>query len=354
MAAYTTIDNPELYFQTQLYTGNGSSGHAITFDGSENMQPDLVWIKQRDSRDHFLYNAVNGATKYVASNTNALLETDTDTMTAFNSDGFTLGSGIGVNENTDTHVSWNWKMGTTSGITTGGASVTPAGYSFSATAGQSVITWTGTGSNLTVPHGLGTALGAMFVKCTSHAGDWVFFHKSLGGAYGMEMPSTSGKQNTTAWFNSTAPDADKFTIGTNGNVNTSGRSYVAYCFAEKQGYSKFGSYVGNGSADPLSVNCGFKPAFIFIKESSGSGNWVMQDNKRIRDDLADSNNGNMIQLYANSAGGDDSDPYIYATANGFVNINANSDTNASGETYIFMAFAEASFVNSKGVPNNAR
>ena len=349
--AYTTIDDPTIYFNTSLWTANGS---AKTISGV-GFQPDLLWTKCRsNSYSHIWVDSVRGITKQIKSDSTAAESTDAQGVTAFNSDGYVLGTQDEFANNGNTFVGWSWKNGTTSGITTGGASVTPAGYSFSAAAGQSIITWTGTGSNLTVPHGLGTALGAMFVKCTSTTGDWVFFHKTMGGAYGMELPSTSGKQNTTAWFNSTAPDADKFTIGTNGNVNTSGRSYVAYCFAEKQGYSKFGSYVGNGSTNPVSVLCGFKPAFIFIKESSGTGNWVMQDNKRIRDDLSDANNGNMPQLYANLANTEDTDPYIYATANGFVNINSNSDTNANGETYIFMAFAEASFVNSKGVPNNAR
>ena len=352
--AYTTINYPQQYFQTVLYTGN-ETNRTITLDDTDaNTDPDFVWIKARnDANSHELFDSVRGVQKPLYTDSNGAEGSTSDSLTAFNTDGFNLGAGGGINGNSDTLVAWCWKGGTTSGITTGGASVTPAGYSFSAAAGQSIITWTGTGSNLTVPHGLGTALGAMFVKCTSTTGDWVFFHKTMGGAYGMELPSTSGKQNTTAWFNSTAPDADKFTIGTNGNVNTSGRSYVAYCFAEKQGYSKFGSYLGTNSADALYVHCGFKPAFIFIKESSGTGNWVMQDNKRIRDDLSDANNGNMPQLYANLANTEDTDPYIYATANGFVNINANSDTNASGETYIFMAFAESPFVTSSGVPNNA-
>ena len=116
MAAYTTIDNPELYFQAKTYTGNGSAGHAITLDGSEDMQPDLVWIKQRDSRDHFLFNSVVGATKYLASNLTQTEQTDANTLTGFNSDGFTLGNGVGCNENTDTHVAWCWKESATAGF----------------------------------------------------------------------------------------------------------------------------------------------------------------------------------------------------------------------------------------------
>ena len=347
--AYTTIDNSELHFQTQLYTGNGSGGHGITFDGSENMQPDVVWIKQRDSRDHFLFNSVNGATKYVAPNTDALLETDTDTMTGFNADGFTLGSGVGCNENNDTHASYNWKMGTTSGITTGGASITPAGYSFNATAGQSVITWTGTGSNLTVPHGLGTALGAMYVKCTSHGGDWVFFHKTLGGAYGMEMPSTSGKQNTTAWFNSTAPDANKFTIGTNGNVNTSGRTYMALCYADVKGYSKFGSYKGNGNANGTFVHLGFKPNWLLLKRSDADGEgWLLHDIKRL------GYNGGNSSFYANGSAGEATGGYLDLHSNGFKATSSNGVVNANGGHYTYMAFAKNPFTTSSGVPGLAR
>ena len=203
--AYTTIDNSELHFQTQLYTGNGSGGHGITFDGSENMQPDVVWIKQRDSRDHFLFNSVNGATKYVAPNTDALLETDTDTMTGFNADGFTLGSGVGCNENNDTHASYNWKMGTTSGITTGGASITPAGYSFNATAGFSIITWTGTGANATLPHGLSSAPGLVIIK-NRDGGHWrVYHHKNTSA------PETDFLRLDTTAATSDSPDPVSYT-----------------------------------------------------------------------------------------------------------------------------------------------
>tara|TARA_R110002020_G_scaffold116109_1_gene266305 strand:+ start:19 stop:1044 length:1026 start_codon:yes stop_codon:yes gene_type:complete len=341
MAAYTTIDNSELFFQCQLYTGNGSGGHAITFDGSENMQPDLVWIKQRDSRDHFLFNSVSGATKYVASNTTSDEETDTDTLTAFNSDGFTLGSGIGVNENTDTHVSWNWKE--------------------SATAGFDIVSYTGNGSSRTISHSLSQVPDWILVKnrdfdpSGTSGTNWDVWHSSLTATSGnnLLLNTNAAEASDASKFNS-APTSSVFGVNTNNGVNKADDPFIAYLWCEKQGFSKFGSYVGTNSANPVVVNCGFKPAWIMIKERSGTGNWVMQDNKRIRDDLSDANNGNMIQLYANSAEGDDSDPYIYTTANGFVNINANSDTNASGATYVYMAFAESPFVNSKGVPNNAQ
>ena len=350
MAVYTTIDDPSAYFQTTLYTGNGST-NAITNSGNSDLQPDWVWIKKRSATEnHALYDSVRGTTKTLYSNLNEAEYTEATSLTAFGSDGFTLGADGIVNANTGTYVSWNWKMGTTSGITTGGASVTPSGYSFSATAGQSVITWTGTGSNLTVPHGLGTALGTMFVKCRSHTGDWVFFHKTMGGAYGMELPSTSAKQNTTAWFNSTAPDADKFTIGTNGNVNTSGRSYVAYCFADVQGYSKFGSYTGNGNVSGTFIYTGHKSSYLMIKRTDSDGQWRIWDNKRNTFNPANTN------LQANENGADYTDNAVAVDflANGIKTRNTEAEINASGGTYVYMSFAENPFVTSTGVPTTAR
>ncbi len=351
MAVYTNIDYPQQYFQCTLYTGN-ETNRTITLDDTDaNTDPDFVWIKARnDANSHELFDSVRGVQKPLSTDGNGAEGSTSDSLTAFNTDGFNLGAGGGINGNSDTLVAWCWKGGTTSGITTGGASVTPAGYSFSAAAGQSIITWTGTGSNLTVPHGLGAALGAMFVKCTSTTGDWVFFHKTMGGAYGMELPSTSAKQNTTAWFNSTAPDADKFTIGTNGNVNTSGRSYVAYCFADVQGYSKFGSYTGNGSGTNAPfIYLGFKPAFVMFKRTDSTSAWSMQDSKRIP-----FNEGNKA-LFANSSEAEStSDNSMDFVSNGFRVRTDTSNYNTSGGTYIFVAFAENPFTSSTGVPNNAR
>tara|TARA_R110000851_G_scaffold208795_1_gene361264 strand:- start:38 stop:1033 length:996 start_codon:yes stop_codon:yes gene_type:complete len=331
MAAYTSIDNPELLFQCQLYTGNGSADHAITFDGSENMQPDLVWIKQRDSRDHFLFNSVVGATKYLASNTSALEETDTDTMTGFNADGFTLGSGVGCNENADTHVSWNWKE--TTGV-------------------FDIVTYTGNGSARTISHNLGVVPQMMIVKKRSNAGgNWQVNTAQLDANQLLELDDLSnGLSTDNSYFNNTRPTSSVFSLGTDGNQNTNTHTYIAYLFGSKQGVSKVGKYLASSDSSSF-IFTGFKPAFLIVKqiESGGNLNWGMFDNRR-----PGFNSTNSF-LYANDSAAEDASnaTSIDLLSNGF-QLRANTVGSNPGKNYIYMAFAESPFVNSKGVPNNSR
>tara|TARA_R110002020_G_scaffold475789_1_gene712322 strand:- start:40 stop:1104 length:1065 start_codon:yes stop_codon:yes gene_type:complete len=353
MAAYTTIDDPELFFQCKLYTGTGNDNLAITLDGSENMQPDMVWIKERNDTGHTLvYDAVRGVTKEIYTNLTNAESTNALTLKSFDSDGFTLGTGGGVNTNNNTHVAWCWKANGSGSSNTDG-SINTIKTSANTTSGFSINTFTGTGANATVGHGLGAAPTHLIVKKTSQGANWGHGSVHIDNWTDYVVFGTGAKEDDATFWQDTAPTSTVFSIGSSGNINTSSETHVAYCFAPKQGFSKFGTYKGNGNDDGAFIYTGFKPAWVMIKEISSTGNWVIQDNKRIDNSLADANNGNMVQLYANLTNAEDNDPYIYATANGFVNLNTSSDSNASGETYFFMAFAESPLVNSNGVPTNA-
>ena len=359
--SYTNgLDNPELYFQTKLYTGNGtaigSGGLTVTFDGSENMQPDWVWIKNRDGTDwHDLFDSVRGVTKRLYSNSTNAENTNTEGLTAFGTNGFTVGNSGDVNTNTNNHVSWNWKAGTSftnDASSTGIGSIDSSG-SVSTDAGFSIISYTGTGSNGTIAHGLGLTPKMMIFKNRSAVKGWSVYHNSLGATKFIFLNETNLAETTSTMFNNTEPTSTLFTVNTDLATNVSGNNYIAYCFAEKKGYSKFGSYTGNGNADGTFVYTGFKPAWLLIKQSSGAGNdWLIYDNKR------DASNVASTILLANGTGAEatgQSFNYIDLLSNGFKLRGSDARNNGSGGTMIYMAFAESPFVNSNGaVPNNAR
>ena len=354
--AFTTIDNPELYFQTVLYTGNQNT-QAITFDGSEDMQPDFVWIKQRadDGYSHELFDVVRGVTKYITSDTNAAEATGSTTLTAFGSDGFTLGADTIVNKNTKTYVAWNWKAGGSSSANSDGT-INTTGTSVNQTAGLSISKYTGTGSNATFGHGLGaTPRIVLWKRLDNDAGavNWIVQSPILGNQTKMvlnttEATSTGSSFSATDDWTSTTID-----LKTYEGQNHSSAVYVAYCIAEKQGYSKIGSYTGNGQDTPngVFVHTGFSPAYILIK-ALDTNSWVIVDNKR----PADSNpvddslpaNDNADETTGNS------DTTFDFLANGFRTNGNSGNNNSSGQKHIFIAFAEAPFVNSNGVPGNAR
>ena len=350
--SYTNgLDDPSASFQTTLYTGNGSNNLSITNSGNSDLQPDWVWIKQRDSRDHFLFDSVRGVLQYVASNTDAAESTLSDGLKSFNSNGFTIDDGVGINQNNDPHVSWNWKAGTsfTNDASSTGIGTIDSTGSVSDTAGFSIVSYTGTGSNGTIKHGLSTVPKIMIVKERDNANNWFVYHYSLGATKQLILQETDAEASFTATWNDTEPTSSVFSVGTSNGTNRSGGGLIAYCFAEKKGYSKFGSYTGNGNADGTFVYTGFKPALIIFKNAdSGSADWVLYDNKR------DGFNSNNIALYPNASAGDDTgnDPDILS--NGFKQRATGSDRNGNGENIIYMAFAENPFVTSTGVPATAR
>ena len=333
--AYTTINKPSDYFNTKLYSASGS-GQSITGVG---FQPDWTWIKARsDGGGHALYDSVRGTTKRLASHNNNAEGTVSGGVTAFDADGFTVGNDGDVNS-ASSIASWNWLAGGTASSNTDG-SIT-SNVSASTTSGFSIVSYSGNGTGgATVGHGLGSALGLIILKCRDTAGtSWQMFHKSLGATKSINLEDTAAAATSTAYWNDTAPTSSVFSLGTGGDFNNGSRTYVAYCFAEKQGFSKFGSYIGNGSADGTFVYTGFKPAFIMVK-STGTESWYTYDNKRT------------------TSGGNEVDKYLLPNqniaegtfgawdflSNGFKARQNWSGNNSSGVTYIYMAFAEQPLV----------
>jgi hypothetical protein len=357
--SYTNgLDNPELYFQVKLYTGNNSS-QSITLDGDEDMQPDWTWIKSRSgsSRDHLLFDAIRTPTKFLKSNSNSAEATASDTLTAFATDGFNVGANGGVNDNGETYASWNWKAGgSTSSNSDGDITST---VSVNTTAGFSIVSYTGNETTLqTVGHGLGVIPKWIIVKNRSTAGAWMIYHESLGVSSGtiqrfIQLDNTNAQNNGGSGDFPTAPTNSVFGIGNFQTMNKSGDSIIAYCFAEKKSYSKFGSYTGNGSTDGTFVYTGFRPAFTIFKRSSGTGGWLIHDNKR-----SESGGGNPLRKYlvAQTSGAEGTDDFftIDHLSNGFKLRATDGESNASGSTYIYMSFAENPFVTSTGIPTTAR
>jgi hypothetical protein len=351
MAAYTTIDNPELYFQTKLYTGNGGT-QSITLDGDENMQPDLVWIKSRpDARDHQIYDSVRGATKVIGSDRNSAEATMSNGLTAFGSDGFSVGNDANVNDSSDSHVAWCWKAGTTSGITTTSSTITHIGYSFNQTSGFSIVRYHGNETaGAKIPHGLAQKPAMIILKNLNNTEQWVVYHHKNTSAPAtdyllLDVNSATADDNTI--WNDTEPDTVNVTLGGDDIVNKNGEDLVGYIFAEKQGYSKFGSYSGNNNSNGTFVFTGFKPAFILTKKSDGTDNWILFDNKRSPFNPVDD------QLYADLSDAEADANAVDFLSNGF-KFRGNGGGYNGNNDYIYMAFAEAPFVNSNGVPCNAR
>ena len=350
--AYTDIDKPTDYFETKLYTGNGGTLNVTGLD----FAPNWVWIKSRSSsRVHCLFDTVRGATKRLQTNEADAEYTTSNSLTGFNSDGFSLGSYNQSNEGSANFVSWNWKAGTSFSNSAGanGASIASTG-SVNTTAGFSIIRWTGSGSNSTVAHGLGAKPDVIIIKNLSNGQQWSSYWSALGATKYMRFNTSNAVATASNRFANTEPTTSVFTVSTDGEVNQNGLNLLAYCFAEKQGYSKFGSYIGNGNADGTFVYTGFKPAFVIRKVTSASSDWIMQDNKR-----SESGGSNQIRnyLFPNSSQAEVSNQNYFNIdflSNGFKMRSTDGGANGSGSNYIYMAFAEESFVSSTGVPATAR
>ena len=346
--AYTTIDKPDDYFNTKLYTGTGSSGSkAITGVG---FQPDWLWIKNRTvAQEHWLADSVRGTTKFLESNsTNAESSDGATGLASFDSDGFTLGTGSDrTNDLNESMVAWCWLAGGTASSNTDG-SITSS-VSANTTAGFSIVSFTGTAANATVGHGLGVAPACFITKSRVNAENWGFYHQSLGNGKQLELNTTAAQKTSSAYYNNTSPTSTVFSIGTADSTNDN-QNMIAYCFAEKKGYSKFGSYTGNGSTDGTFVYTGFKPAFIILKNTSNAQNWYMYDNKRSDFNLSNDH------IYADLSNAEvaNSSHGIDILSNGWKIKTSNDGWNGSGENYIYMAIAENPFVTSTGIPTTAR
>ena len=460
--AYTTIDDPTIYFNTKLYTGNGtaigSGGQAIT---GVNFQPDWTWIKVRSISDsHQLYDAVRGGTKGLRSDTTGAEGTNTEFLSTFDTDGFTVGNNSKVNQNSATYVSWNWLAGgtapaitysvkvvsdsgnkyrfddfgtsavtldlqeggtytfdqsdssnsghplrfsTTSNGTHGGGSeyttgITTTGTPGSAgaktvitvaasaptlyyyctqhsgmggqantnstfgssnfsgsiqstvsantTAGFSIVKWTGDNSSTaTIGHSLGSTPSIVIVKRIDAVDNWYVYSKPVGNTSVLNLDTSSATAASINYWNNTDPTTTVFTVGD--SFRTTG-SFIAYCFTDKKGYSKFGNYTGNGNADGAFIYTGFKPAWVLIKRYSATEYWGLIDNKRPGYNL------NNRYLAPNRTDAEVTYGVADLLSNGFKNRGTGSMFNTSGSTYLYMAFAENPFVNSNGVPTNAK
>ena len=348
--AYTTIDDPSVYFQIKLYTAAG----AYTFDGNSDMQPDWMWIKERNgTNEHNLFDSVRGTTKRLESSTNAAEQTSSTTLTAFGSDGFTVGSNPGTGQNGSNYVGWGWKAGTSftnDASSTGIGGIDSAG-SFNNTAGFSIVTYTGNAGNTTVKHGMNVAPSMIiFKRRNANSTNWYTYHASIGQGKRLVLNTTAAEAADTEYMNNTAPTTSVFSLGPSGTVNTTG-THLAYCFAEKKGYSKFGIYTGNNNADGTFIFTGFKPAFVMVKlTDTQTDGWVIQDNKR---DI--SNTGTSTRLRANTSDAEfTSTNEIDFLSNGFKPRGDDGEINGNGSKHIYMAFAENPFVTSTGVPATAR
>jgi len=349
--AYTTINKSTDYFNTKLYTGTGSE-LAITGVG---FQPDWTWIKGRNvAYDNNVFDAVRGSTKRIMTNQTNAESTQAQMCKSFDSDGFTLGTDGGVNENnTRTYVAWNWKAGTTgSGSTTGSGTYKAYSYSVNTTAGFSIVKYKGNGTaGHTIPHHLGSAPTFRISKILSNSGDnWTVYSETLGNTKELNLNTGDAVGTTTNYWNSTSPNATNFTLGTNGIANGNDVDIISYNFAPKTGYSKFGSYVGNGNADGTFVYTGFKPAWVMVKNANNSSaDWTMFDVKRNTSNIMDK------RLRANLSNAEDAPlGFIDFTSNGFKWRTDSFAVNGDGNNHVFMAFAEAPIVGTNNIPCTAR
>ena len=346
--AYTDIDKPSDYFNTVLYTGNGGT---LTVSGV-GFQSNFTWLKGRSFADyHVLTDSVRGVNSQVYSNDVAVQGTQTNGITSFNSDGFVLGNWSNTNKASNTHVAWNWKAETSftnDASGTGIGSIDSVG-SFNNDAGFSIVSYTGTGSNGTIKHGLNSKPQVIFVKARTGDTNWGTYHEILGNTKFMRLNQTNAAETEATFWNSTTATSSVFSVGSNIVTNWNTKTMIAYCFAEKQGYSKFGSYTGNGNANGTFVYTGFKPAFVIQKASSAASyDWVMLDNKRDSFNVADES------LYANLSNAVQTSNHTDFLSNGFKLRSTAAGNNGSGTTYIYMAFASNPFVTSTGVPATAR
>ena len=335
--AYTTIKKPSDYFNTKLYTGNGATGQSIIGVG---FQPDLLWIKNRDVASHgHLMDIIRGSgTRLATSSTDA--EATENNITSFDSDGFTIGTtnNTNVNGSGNSLVSWNWlASNTTASNTDGSISST---VSVNTTSGFSIVSYTGNGTaGATVGHGLGTAPSMIIQKARDSVLNWKVYHKSLGATQYMNFDETNAVASNIVVWNNTEPTSSVYSLGS-GNTNTSSVNYIAYCFAEKQGFSKFGSYTGNGNADGTFVYTGFKPAFVLYKATNLVSNWLMYDSKR----PGYNDTKKLVMPNLSNAEADSPSDAIDLLSNGFKFRGTGAASNGSGNNFIYMAFAEEPLV----------
>ena len=318
-----TIADPSAYFQPTIYTGDGASSLAVNQGGNSTFDPDFVWIKNRDATDgHCLFDSVRGATELLASDSTAAEVTDADTLLSFDSDGFSVGADVKVNTSSEKYVGWQWLE--------------------SATPGFDIVGYTGNATNRTISHSLGAVPELIIVKIRDAVDNWTVYHASNTAAPATDaltLDSTAATQDAATFWNDTAPTSSVFSVGTGGRTNTNTKLFVAYLWAGVEGFSKFGSYTGNGSADGPFVWCGFTPAFVMTKRTNDTSDWKMWDNQRGPYNVITTS----LAANSNAAGNTGAAQYNDLLSNGFKIRGTDTETNGSDSTYIFAAFAETPF-----------
>jgi hypothetical protein len=340
-----TIEKPSTVMDVVTYTGTGST---LTATSSLGFSPDLVWIKSRSAAtDHTLYDVVRGAQARLESNNTDTEVTSDNGLTAFNSNGFTLGTLAQVNTNAATYAGWCFDCGSST-VTNNTGTITGAQVRANSSAGTSVVAYTGNNTaGATVGHGLGVAPGLIIIKRRGTADDWLVYHSALGATKHLLLNSTAAEATGSNRWNSTAPTSTVFSLGSHNSVNGNSNTYIAYCFAPVSSYSAFGSYTGNGSADGPFVYTGFRPRWVMIKNTGNgydggslafSHSWVIVDAARYGYNVV------MPFLGANKADAEyTANIRLDLLSNGFkIRTNTGTDING-GETMIYAAFAESPF-----------
>lgn len=365
--AYTTIDDPSAHFQTQLWTGDGAtSDRNITNTGNSDLQPDMIWGACRSHVQH--RHATDSSRGWSTGNKELVLnynyaEGDTNAVNTGGygwlgpsiTDGFvsnyaSVNNGY-WNVNARTYCAWQWKAngGTTASNSNGTITST---VQANTTAGFSIVTYTGTGSAATVGHGLGVTPDMIIFKNRSGANVWATYHQGLGNNLKLELNGTGAQDSDGAFMNGTLPTSSVFSVGASANTNTGSSNYVAYCFNSVKGYSKFGTYTGNGNTVGPFVYTGFKPEFVIVKNTAVNNMWNIYDGQRKR---GNSDYANMFYMNGTNA------EYTGASyhnldilSNGFKIRLTDASQNGNGNKHIYMAFAKSPFVTSTAVPATAR
>ena len=353
--AYTTIDDPSAHFQIKTYAGVNNNNVAFTFDGNSNLQPDLLWIKNRtETQHHAIFDSSRGATLRVLASSNGAETTENTNLDSFDSDGFTLDEETIVLKEGDNFVAWGWKANGGTRTTNTESGNNPAGgYQANTTAGFSIVDYTGTGSAGTMAHGLGAVPKVMLVRNRDEGStDWAVYHRNASAAGNdsyLELNTTDAAATAGTVWNDTSPTSSVFTIGSNTKTNKDGIKYIAYLFAEKQGYFKAGQYTSNNNADGPFIYTGFKPACVITKMYADAGtNWRIYDNKR------EGINGDNEFFQLNTTDAEASSSEMDFHSNGFKLVDAEGDANYNDLKVLYFAWAQSPFVSSTGVPTTAR
>ena len=342
--AYTTINKHTAHFNTQNWTGNGS---ARSFTGI-GFAPDLVNTRARNATaQNYYFDKVRGVQKYIAGNSTAVEGTGSQTLTSFDSDGFSIGTASEVNYNGDTYVSYNFKANGQGSSNTDG-SINTTYTSVDTTAGFSICKWTGNATNSTIGHGLGAVPKMIIIKrLTGGTTQWVVYHVSTGNTQACYLNTNSTPTDVIGFFNDTTPTSSVFTVGTDTAVNGSGNEMIAYCFAEKTGYSKFGSYKGNGNANGSFIYTGFRPSYLIVKQTNAADDWLYYDSGVSPTNVITRA---MNQTTNSEATANRDTDFL---SNGFKFRSSNGTMNESGATFLYMAIGQ-SLVGSNNVPCTAR